>query len=101
MQCTYGIIRTESPEWGRQRKHYNGNTNMANQHKLSNHQIAVKFPHQVWRRIEKAARANGMTPGQYIRLVVGREVELIDLTPEDAQLIADRIKEAHKRGKMV
>ncbi len=75
--------------------------NVANQHDLSKHQIAVKFPHQVWRQIELAASERKMTPGEYIRWVVGREVESIELTPEDAQLIANRIKAAKEAGRML
>ena len=45
---------------------------MAGQHNLHNHQIAIKFPHPVWRQIEI-----------------------------DAQIIADRIREAEEKGKMV
>ena len=78
------------------KRHY-----MANQHDLNKHQIAVKFPHSVWRRIENAATDHKMKPGEYIRWVVSREVESVELTPEDAQLIADRIKDAHAKGRMV
>ncbi len=74
---------------------------MSSQHDLSKHQIAVKFPHQVWRQIEIAATSHKMTPGEYIRWVVGREVDAVELSPEDAQIIADRIREAKARGKMV
>lgn len=74
---------------------------MANQHDLSKHQIAVKFPHSVWRQIEIAAAERKMTPGEYIRWVVGREVDAVELTPEDAQLIADRIKAAKSAGRMI
>lgn len=74
---------------------------MPSQHDTSKHQIAVKFPHQVWRQIEKAAEGHTMKPGEYIRWVISREVEAIELTPEDAQLIADRIREAKEKGTMV
>lgn len=74
---------------------------MSNQHDLSKHQIAVKFPHRVWRQIEISANERKMTPGEYIRWVVGREVDAVELTPEDAQLIADRIAKAKKRGRMI
>lgn len=74
---------------------------MPSQHDPSKHQIAVKFPHQVWRQIEIAAEQHNMTPGEYIRWVVGREVEAVELTPEDAQLIADRIRTAKEKGSMV
>lgn len=74
---------------------------MAGQHDTHKHQIAVKFPHRVWRQIEKAAATKDMTPGEYIRFVVGREVDAIPLTAEDAQIIATRIAEAEKKGKMI
>lgn len=74
---------------------------MSNQHDLGKHQIAIKFPHRVWRQIEIAANDHKMKPGEYIRWVVGREVDAIDLTAEDAQIIADRIKTAKERGRMV
>ncbi len=32
---------------------------MAGQHNLHNHQIALKFPHQVWRQIEIDAEKLG------------------------------------------
>ena len=74
---------------------------MSNQHDLSKHQIAVKFPHPVWRQIEIAASERKMKPGEYIRWVVGRNVEAVELTPQDAQLIADRIAQAKKLGRMI
>lgn len=74
---------------------------MPSQHDPSKHQIAVKFPHRVWRQIEKSADVHAMTPSQYIRWVVTSDVESIELTPEDAQLIADRIKAAKAKGGMV
>jgi hypothetical protein len=74
---------------------------MSNQHDPRKHQIAVKFPHRVWRQIELAANERKMTPGEYIRWVVGREVDAVELTPEDAQIIADRIAKAQKLRRMV
>lgn len=74
---------------------------MSSQHDLRKHQIAVKFPHRVWRQIEIAASEHRMTPGEYIRWVVGREVDAVELTPEDARLIADRIAKAQQVGRMV
>ncbi len=74
---------------------------MSNQHDLQKHQIAVKFHHRVWRQIEIAATARQMKPGEYIRFVVSEAVDSVELTPDDAQLIADRIREAHEKGKMV
>ena len=74
---------------------------MPSQHDTTKHQIAVKFPHRVWRQIEKAAEQHAMSPSEYIRWVVGREVDEVDLTAEDAQLIADRIKAAKVKGAMV
>lgn len=78
-----------------------GNDKMPSQHDPSKHQIAVKFPHRVWRQIEKSADVHAMTPSQYIRWVVTSDVEAVELTPEDAQLIADRIKAAKAKGGMV
>ena len=44
---------------------------MAGQHKLHNHQIAVKFPHQVWRQIEidsaKSAVVSTRGEPQFVR----------------------------------
>lgn len=74
---------------------------MSGQHDRHMHQIAVKFHHKTWRQIEKEAEEHKMTPGQYIRFVVSEEVANTPLTAEDAQLIADRIKEAEMKGKMV
>ena len=74
---------------------------MAGQHNLHNHQIAVKFPHQVWRQIEIDAEKKDMTPGEYIRWVTSKEVESIPLSSDDALIIASRIKEAEQKGKMV
>ncbi len=74
---------------------------MPGQHDTQMHQIAVKFHHKTWRQIEKEAEEHKMTPGQYIRFVVSEEVATVPLSAEDAQLIADRIKEAEEKGKMV
>lgn len=74
---------------------------MAGQHNLQNHQIAVKFHHSVFRQIEKAAEEKKMTPGEYIRWVTTEKVQSMELTAEDAALIAERIKEATQKGKMV
>ena len=74
---------------------------MSNQHDPKKHQIAVKLHHRVWRQIELAASEHKMTPGEYIRWVVGREVDDVNLTPEDAQIIADRIAKAQKLRRMV
>lgn len=74
---------------------------MANQHDIHKHQIAVKFHHSTWRQIELAAEKRQMTPGEYIRFVVTEKVNKVPLTPADAQLIADRIKNAQEKGRMV
>ena len=74
---------------------------MPSKHDIHMHQIAVKFHHKTWRQIEKEAEERKMTPGQYIRFVVSEEVAAVDLTAEDAQLIADRIKDAEQKGRMV
>ncbi len=74
---------------------------MPGQHDMHKHQIAVKFPHRVWRQIEKAAEKKDMTPGEYIRYVVTEAVDSVELMPNDIRLIADRIEEALKKGKMV
>ena len=74
---------------------------MSNQHDLHKHQIAVKIPHRIWRQIEVAATARQMTPSEYIRFIVSEAVDSVELTPEDAQLIANRIKEAKQKGRMV
>ena len=74
---------------------------MPGQHSLKNHQIAVKFSHQVWRQIEKAAAADhGKEPGVYIRDVVTVAVGNIELTAEDAEIIASRLRAAEKEGRM-
>ena len=74
---------------------------MAGQHDLHKHQIAVKFPHRVWRQIEKAALIRSETASEYIREVVSEAVDSIPLSSEDAFIIAERIKEAEEKGKMV
>jgi len=74
---------------------------MSGQHDLHKHQIAVKFPHRIWRQIEIAAQARQMKPGEFIRFVVSEKVDSIELSAEDAQLIADRIREAEIGGRMV
>ena len=74
---------------------------MSGQHDLHKHQIAVKFPHRVWRQIEIAAAARQMRPSEYIRFVVSENVDAVELSAEDAQLIADRIRQAQQEGKMV
>lgn len=74
---------------------------MASQHDKKKHQIAVKFSHRVWRQIEIAAERRKMTPGQYIRWVVTEDVDAIELTSEDAEIIAERIRTAEIEGRMV
>jgi len=74
---------------------------MAGQHDLEKHQIAVKFHHKLWRQIEKAAEKKEMTPGEYIRWVTTESVGKIPLSAQDAQIVADRIRLAEERGKMV
>jgi len=74
---------------------------MSSQHDLHKHQIAVKFPHRIWRQIEIAAAARKMKPGEYIRFVVSEAVDSIELTADDAQIIADRIRDAQAKGHMV
>ena len=74
---------------------------MGGQHDKHKHQIAVKFHHRVWRQIEKDAELHKMKPGEYIRHVVIEKVENIELTSADALLIAERIKEAEQKGRMV
>jgi hypothetical protein len=73
---------------------------MPNQHDPHNHQIAIKFPHPVWRQIEICAEAQHKTPGVYIRDELTLHVANTPLTAEDAQIIADRIKTAQKTGKL-
>lgn len=73
---------------------------MPNQHNLHNHQIAVKFPHPVWRQIEKRADESRLTPGQYIRDVVTLQVADVPLTAADAKIIAERLAAAEHAGRM-
>lgn len=73
---------------------------MAGVHDKEKHQIAVKFHHRVWRKIEKSAAEKGMTEGQYIRWVVSDSVDSMPLTAEDARIIAERIAKAEKEGRM-
>lgn len=73
---------------------------MPSQHDPHNHQIAVKFPHPVWRQIEKCAEAQHKSPGVFIRDELTLKVANTPLTAEDAQLIADRIKKAQETGRM-
>lgn len=74
---------------------------MPSQHDLHNHQIAVKFPHPVWRQIEKCAEESEMTPGQYIRDVVTLRVADVPLTADDARIIQERLAAAEREGRMV
>ncbi len=72
---------------------------MPRQHDQEKHQISVKFLHPIWRQIEKAAEERKMKPGEFVRWVVTREVESVELTEEDAQLVLERIKQAKSKGK--
>lgn len=74
---------------------------MPNQHDLHNHQISVKFPHPVWRQIEKRADESAMTPGQYIRDVVTLKVADVPLTAADAKIIQERLDAAEHKGGLV
>ena len=73
---------------------------MPSQHDLHKHQIAVKFPHKVWRQIEKRAESANLTPGQFIRDVITLRVASEPLTAADAALIAERIAQAEETGRM-
>lgn len=73
---------------------------MSGHHDLKKHQISIKFPHQVWRQVEKAASQENKAPGVYIRDIITLRVAEIPLTSQDARMIADRIEEAEKKGKM-
>lgn len=74
---------------------------MPSQHDLHKHQIAIKFPHRVWRQVEIAAEGWQMSPSEYIRYNVTRDVDSIPLTAKDARIIAERIAKAEEKGKMV
>ena len=74
---------------------------MPGQHDTNKHQIAVKFHHQVWRQIEKFAEKEEKKPADIIRDAVVLYVGSVELTAEDAELIASRIREAEQKGKMV
>lgn len=74
---------------------------MPSRHDRHKHQIAVKIPHRIWRQIEIAAMDRRMTASEYIRHVVAEAVDSIPLTAEDAQIIAQRIAEAERKGRMV
>jgi len=45
---------------------------MGGVHDKGKHQIAIKFPHRLFRQIEKAAAAHDWTAGEYIRNVIIR-----------------------------
>ena len=74
---------------------------MPGKHDLRNHQIALKLPHETWRRVEKDAATHRMIPSAYLRWVITEAVRHVELTPEDIDLIAARIKEAMNGGKFV
>ena len=74
---------------------------MAGQHDKKKHQIAVKFPHRVWRQIEIASGYHKMKPSQFIRWNVTEAVDSIELTSKDAEIIASRIRKAEKEGRMI
>lgn len=74
---------------------------MPGQHDTNKHQISVKFTHQVWRQIEKTADAEGKKAGDVIREAVVLKVGSVELTAEDAEIIARRIREAEEKGGMV
>ena len=99
VQCTYLVHYPRNAPKGHNKT--TRKNDMSNQHDLHKHQIAVKFPHRIWRQIELAARARQMKPGEYIRFVVSEAVDSIELTAEDAQIIANRIRDAQAKGHMV
>lgn len=74
---------------------------MPSQHDLHKHQIAVKFPHRVWRQIEIAAKGKSETASEFIRDVVTSAVDSVPLSSKDAFVIAKRIKDAEEKGRMV
>lgn len=70
-------------------------------HDRNKHQITVKIHHCLWRKLEKEAARLGMNPTQFIRMVLFGRVMNVELDAEDAQIVADRIKMAYDKGKMV
>lgn len=70
-------------------------------HDRNKHQITVKIHHCLWRKIEKESERLGFNPSQFIRMLIFERVSNVELSPEDAQIVADRIKKAYEKGKMV
>lgn len=81
--------------------HKGKENDMSGQHDLHNHQIAIKWSHYSWRKIEKKSAEHKMKVSEFIRWCVEEKISSVQLTAEDAQLIADRIKNAQQKGKMV
>jgi hypothetical protein len=65
---------------------------MGGQHDISNHQIAVKFPQELFRKIEVKATERKMTAGQYIRFELGEMLLNVKLSDSDMKIVADRIR---------
>jgi len=64
---------------------------MAGIHSKENHQIAIKFPHELFRKIELKAAEMHMSPGQYIRFELNEKLLNMKLSARDLELVAKRI----------
>lgn len=65
---------------------------MAGVHDKENHQIAIKFPQELFRKIEIKAAERKMSPGQYIRFELSESLLRMKLSDADLKLVAERIR---------
>jgi hypothetical protein len=64
---------------------------MSGKHDIENHQISVKFPHELFRKIEVRAQEMGITPGQYVRFHMNELLMKMKLSDEDKKIVAERL----------
>jgi|GEM_PF-5476468 len=64
---------------------------MAGIHNKANHQITIKFPQELFRKIEVKALERNMTPGQYIRFEMSELLYKTKLSQKDLEVVAKRI----------
>jgi hypothetical protein len=64
---------------------------MAGIHGKENHQISIKIPHELFRKIEIQAAERHMSAGQYIRFVINEQLLKMKLSPRDLEIVAKRI----------
>lgn len=70
---------------------------MPSQHSPKNHMITIKFPEELYRKIELKAAERKMNPSQYIRWVLSEHLVDVVLSVEDLKIVFERIRRRMKK----